>query len=344
MLHGDRRAQRVVGGPRKERHDRIADVLVDDPAVFAHRGAGAFKQLVDEPERLARRHRFGERRERTHVGEEHRHLALDAVAERDVAHVVFSKQFQELARDEARVRHVERADLVDRPALREIAFFVGRRDTVGDPERERQRLKRRSQLDPPRAKHRRSREETIAAELPPDPRERTEKQSRVRDPEEFRDPHALAERLDDRRQADHQHAERCELEETIDRPADPRRDERRGDDDCRESEEGAIETRLQFGKREEGAEEPIPESGHRREAPPEEPALRVARRDERRACDLKRDQHEQVGAIREEVGRAQHRVHEQMIDPDRRDQAEEQPVHQQVVHVPKCSSTAWAAA
>ena len=64
VLNGDAGAQRVVARVREQRHDRVADVLVDDAAVLAHGGPGAFQQFVDEAERLAGRHRFGQRRER----------------------------------------------------------------------------------------------------------------------------------------------------------------------------------------------------------------------------------------------------------------------------------------
>ena len=87
----------------EQRHHGVADKLVDHAVVARDGRLHRAQILIDEFERLGRRHLLGEAREVADVGEQHGHDALHLIAERDVGDALLAELLQELARHEARI-------------------------------------------------------------------------------------------------------------------------------------------------------------------------------------------------------------------------------------------------
>ena len=96
-------SQGVVGALGEQRHDAVADVLVDDAVVAADHRLHLGQVGVDEAEVLLRRHRFRQRGEIADVGEEDGHFLFDVGAELDVHDARRAQQREELARHELAV-------------------------------------------------------------------------------------------------------------------------------------------------------------------------------------------------------------------------------------------------
>jgi len=78
-------------------------VLVDKAAMGGDYRLHLDQVGIEEVEILLRTHGFRQRGEIADVGEQDRHLALDLLAELDLADILDSKQIEELARHEAAV-------------------------------------------------------------------------------------------------------------------------------------------------------------------------------------------------------------------------------------------------
>ena len=82
----------------EERQHGVAYELVDHAAMPSNGRPDRAQILIDEVERLLRRHLLGEAREAAYVGEQHGHDTLHLIAEHDVGDALLSELLQELPR------------------------------------------------------------------------------------------------------------------------------------------------------------------------------------------------------------------------------------------------------
>jgi hypothetical protein len=87
----------------KQRHDGVADVLVDEAAMAGNHRLHLHQVGIQEIEVLLRAHGFRQGGKVAYVAKQDRHLALDLLPEFHLADVIDAQQVQELARHEAAV-------------------------------------------------------------------------------------------------------------------------------------------------------------------------------------------------------------------------------------------------
>ncbi len=103
VLHGDRRLHRIIGPAREQRHDRIADELVDKAVVGGDRRFHPRQVGIDEPEIFRRRHVFRQRGEGANVGKQHRHLPFHLIPQLHINNAVLFQQFQKFVGDKTAI-------------------------------------------------------------------------------------------------------------------------------------------------------------------------------------------------------------------------------------------------
>jgi hypothetical protein len=113
--HAERTAQGRIRRIRKERHDGIADVFVDNAAMGRDDRLHLHQVGVQEVEVLLRTHGLRQGGEVADVREQNGHLALDLMPELHFADVVEAEQIEKTAGNEATVGHFRIAQrLADR--------------------------------------------------------------------------------------------------------------------------------------------------------------------------------------------------------------------------------------
>src|SRR5262249_4830118 len=122
-------------GVLEERHDGVADELVDEAAVRRDRGLELAEERVDEGDRLFRAYALDQRSERADVEKEDAQLALDLIALLNIGQLFLAEQREELGGHEAATGLLQATDVL-------VAAAGG----VGEREREEHGFDRETDL------------------------------------------------------------------------------------------------------------------------------------------------------------------------------------------------------